>query len=210
MKSRLALLLPLLLSACGGSSDILMSGYIDVPEPGGKIQKVHMACQHVYDPDSRTISITGVTLPVTSVVKPQLGGISMTSTAPAVTDEIRALDLQQIALCESLILAPDQASIRQAFKDYIGVGGYLTEQIRTLNSSTTPEQYQNAVSDVLSKPATVAPSTATAVQDVTAANSAVASLQAPPLKTFPTEPSLTTPPAGSSASAALERSPSGS
>jgi hypothetical protein len=198
MKRRGVLLVLMCMSGCG-SADVLMSGYIDVSEPGGAIQKVHLACRRVYDPNSSTISITGVTLPLTSVIKPQLGGLSMTSNAAAVTDEIRELDLQQIALCESLILTPDQATIRQAFKDYIGVDGYLSEQIRTLNSSTTPAQYQNAVTDVLSKPASVAPSTETTVQAVAATNGAVASLQAPPLKTFPTQPSLLAPPAAAPA-----------
>jgi hypothetical protein len=200
MRNWSVLLVLLGLSACG-STDVMMSGYIEVPEPGGTIQKVHLACRRVYNPDSRTIDITGVTLPLTSVVKPQLGGLSLTSNAAAVTDEIRELDLQQIALCESLILTPDQATIRQAFKDYIGVGGYLSEQIRTLNSSTTPEQYQNAVTDVLSKPATVAPSTATIVQVAAATNGTVAGLQAPPLQTFPSQPSLLEPPAAVSVSA---------
>jgi hypothetical protein len=209
MKHRGILLVLLGLSACS-SSDVMMSGYVDVPEPGGSIQKVHLACRRVYDPDSSTINITGVTLPLTSVVKPQLGGLSMSSNAAAVTDEIRELDLQQIALCESLILTPDQTTIRQAFKDYIGVDGYLTDQIRTLNSSTTPAQYQTAVTDVLSKPATVAPSTATTIQTVTASNGTVASLQAPPLKTFPTQPSLLDPPAAASVAAASAPSSPGS
>ncbi len=187
---RFALSLLLLLCAC--DPDVLMRGYVEVAEPGGGMQKVHMVCRRIYDPDSHTLSLTGVTLPVDSVIKPQLGGLSMGDTAQAVTDQIRGIDLQQIALCESIILDPTQADIRQAFKDYIGVNGYLTEQIRTLNSSTTPEQYQDAAEALIRTPATVAPSTATAVQDAASISHTVARLQAPPLQTFPVQPTLST------------------
>ncbi len=187
---RLVLPLLLLLSAC--DPDVLMRGYVEVTEPGGGMQRVHMVCRRIYDPDSRTLTVTGVTLPVLSVVKPQLGGVSLDATAQAVTDQIRGIDLQQIALCESIILDPSQADIRQAFKDYIGVDGYLTEQIRTLNSATTPEQYQDAAETLIRTPATVAPSTAAAVQDAASSSSTVARLQAPPLQTFPVQPTLST------------------
>ena len=182
------LLALLLLSAC--DPDVLMRGYVDVTEPDGQIQKVHMICRRIYDPASSSLSITGVTLPITSVIKPQIGGISLSSSAAAVTDQIRGLDLQQIALCESIILEPAQADLRQAFKDYIGIDGYLTEQIRTLNSSTTAQQYQDAANDLMAKPAIVAPSTALAVQNAAATNTAVAGLQAPPLGTFANQPTL--------------------
>ena len=187
---RLALSLLLLLSAC--DSDVLMRGYVEVAEPGGGMQKVHMVCRRIYDPDSHTLTLTGVTLPIDSVIKPQLGGLSMGTTTQEVTDQIRGIDLQQIALCESIILDPAQADIRQAFKDYIGVDGYLTEQIRTLNSSTTPEQYQDAADALIRTPATVAPSTAAAVQDAASSSDTVARLQAPPLQTFPVQPTLST------------------
>jgi len=183
-----ALLFLLLLCSC--DPDVLMRGYVDVAEPGGAVQKVRMECRRIYDPDSHTLDITGVTLPVTAVVKPQIGGISLGSTAAAVTDQIRGMDLQQIALCESIILDPAQADVRQAFKDYIGVDGYLTGQIRTLNSSTTVRQYQDAVADLISKPAIVAPSTAVAVLDSAATNAIIAGLQAPPLGTFRIQPEL--------------------
>ena len=185
---RMALSLLLLLGAC--DPDVLMRGYVDVAEPGGGVQKVHMVCRRIYDPDSHTLTLTGVTLPVDTVVKPQLGALSMGATAQAVTDQIRGIDLQQIALCESIILDPAQPDIRQAFKDYIGVNGYLTEQIRTLNSSTTPEQYQDAAETLIRTPATVAPSTAAAVQDAASGGGTVARLQAPPLHTFPAQPAL--------------------
>ena len=184
----LSLLPLLLLGAC--DQDVLMRGYVEVAEPGGGMQKVHMVCRRIYDPDSHTLTLTGVTLPVDSVIKPQLGGLSMGATAQAVSDQIRGIDLQQIALCESIILDPAQPDIRQAFKDYIGVDGYLTEQIRTLNSSTTPEQYQDAAETLIRTPATVAPSTAAAVQDAASSSSSVARLQAPPLQTFPVQPAL--------------------
>jgi hypothetical protein len=185
---RAALPLLLLLSAC--DPNVLMRGYVDVPEPDGQVQKVHMVCRRIYDSASSSLSITGVTLPLTSVIKPQIGGISMVSTTAAGTDQIRGMDLQQIALCESIILDPVQAHLRQAFKDYIGIDGYLTQQIRVLNSSTTPQQYQNAADELIAQPAVVAPSTAVAVQSIALAHGAVASLQAPPLQTFPKQPSL--------------------
>ena len=185
---RLVLSLLLLLPAC--DPDVLMRGYVEVAEPGGGMQKVQMVCRRIYDTDSRTLTLTGVTLPIDSVIKPQLGGLSMDATAQAVTDQIRGIDLQQIALCESIILDPAQADIRQAFKDYIGVNGYLTEQIRTLNSSTTPEQYEEAAQALIRTPATVAPTTAAAGEGAAAGGGAVARLQAPPLQTFPVQPTL--------------------
>jgi hypothetical protein len=181
------------LSACGGA--VIMKGYVNVPEPGGQIQKVQVTCRPIYNTNTQTFDLTGLSLPVTSVIKPSIAGISTGITPSAVSDQLHGLDLQQIAICESLILDPNQSDMRQTLKDYVGVTGYLTLQIRTLTSSTSAAQYQIAANNLSTKPATVAPSTAGEVNKTPTVGASNQPLSAPPLQTFPAQPSLTAPPA---------------
>jgi hypothetical protein len=185
-----------LLSACGNPS--IMHGYVGVLEPGGNIEKVQITCRPIYNINTQTLNITGLSLPITSVIKPSIGGISTGITPSAVSDQLHGLDLQQIAICESLLLDPNQADIRQTLKDYVGITGYLTQQIRTLNSSTSVPQYQAAANNLANKPAVVAPSTADELRKTPAVDASHQPLPAPTLQTFPTQPSLTEPPASTS------------
>lgn len=172
-----------------------MQGYVEVKEPDGTIQRVNLTCRTIYDTTQNTFNLTGVTLPITSVIKPQIGGVSTGINPQTVSDQLHGLDLQQLAICESLILLPQQSDIAQTFKDYIGASGYLTQQIRTLNSSTSVTQYQQAANNLANNPsATVAKTTADAVAQAQNQAPANAKVSAPSPAVFPTQPSLNAPP----------------
>ena len=179
---RIGTLLLLCVAAC--DPNVVMRGYVDVPEPGGAVQKVSLVCRELYNPRSETFSVSGITLPFGAVIKPQVGGVSFTSTTQVVSDRIRGMDLQQLAICEALILLPSQPDLEQTLKDYVGIDGYLSQQIATLSSSTSASQYQSSIGLLAGMPATVAASTILAVQVAAARAPSLAPGQALPLQTF--------------------------
>lgn len=189
MRTPIALLFLLLLTACDDTA--VTKGYVEVVEPNGQIQKVNLSCRTIYDTDQKTLSITGVTLPITSVIKPEIGGVSTGINPQILSDQLHGLDLQQLAMCQSLLLLPQQADIRQTIKDYIGASGNLTQQIRTLNSSTSVAQYQQTANNLANNAtATVAKTTA----DAMTTPQVQAKVIAPQPAVFPTQPSLSEPP----------------
>ncbi len=179
---RICVVLLLCLAAC--DSNVVMRGYVDVPEPGGALQQVRLVCRELYNPRSETFSISGITLPFGAVIKAQVGGVSFTDTTQAISDRIRGMDLQQVAICETLILLPSQPDLEQTLKDYVGIDGYLSQEIATLSSSTSASQYQGSIALLSGTPATVAPSTVTAVESALGQASGLPPAQALPLRSF--------------------------
>ena len=181
-RSRLCVLSLLCLAAC--DPGVVMRGYVDVPEPGGGMQQVGLVCRELYSPRSETFSISGITLPFGAVIKAQVGGVSFADTTQAVSDRIEGMDLQQIAICEALILLPSQPDLEQTLKDYVGLDGYLAQEIATLNSSTSPSQYRGTIAILAATPATVAPSTLAVVRSAVARAGTLPPQQALPLRDF--------------------------
>ncbi len=161
-----------------------MRGYVDVPEPGGAVQQVRLVCRELDNPRSDTFSISGITLPFGAVIKAQVGGVSFTDTTQAISDRIRGLDLQQLAICEALILLPSQPDLEQTLKDYVGIDGYLSQEIATLSSSTSASQYRGSIALLSGTPATVARSTIMAVEAAAAQAPGLPPGQALPLRSF--------------------------
>ena len=174
------------LAAC--DPGVVMRGYVAVPEPGGGVQQVGLVCRRLYSPRSQTFSISGITLPFGAVIKAQVGGVSFTDTTQAVSGRIEGMDLQQIAICEALILLPSQPDIEQTLKDYIGLDGYLAQEIATLSSSTSASQYRGSIAILAATPATVAPSTLAVVQDALAHAGGLPPRQVLPLRAFGSVP----------------------
>nr|WP_321984648.1 hypothetical protein [uncultured Lichenicoccus sp.] len=180
--TRIAAILLLCLAAC--DPNVVMRGYVDVPEPGGAVQKVRLVCRQLYDPRSDTFSLSGITLPFGAVVKAQVGGVSFSDSTQAISDRIRGLDLQQLAICEALILLPSQPDLEQTLKDYVGIDGYLSQEIATLSSSTSASQYQGSITLLSGTPATVAATTVTAVEGAAAQAPGLPAGEALPLQSF--------------------------
>lgn len=155
-------------------------GVIDVRQPGTKrIEKIHITCGPMFNTDTKEFNVTGISIPVTSVIKPEIGGISTKTTAQNAFEKIMAMDLQQAEICVALLITSDEQARLQILKDYIGIGGQLTSLIRSLSDATTAQQYEATARNA--QPPKVAPTTASAASNAKKSNPDLAKLNIPPV-----------------------------
>jgi hypothetical protein len=193
----------LLLTSCSVPSkqQARMEGDVVIAHPDGPPTTVHVSCSPVIDYQANTVNVTGVQVPITSVIKPQVGGVTTGVSYRQATDAIAYLDYNQFLYCEALLLAASAQDRKQVFDDYVKATGDLTTAIRALETSSSPQQYQqnaNQAAQDAAKPPS--PVTTTAVNELksktgiaapvptAAAPAAAPIVPAPATPTIPTAP----------------------
>jgi hypothetical protein len=136
----------LLIGLTGCPNNPVMEGTVVITHPDSPPTTVHVTCNHLIDYQSGAANLTALQVPITSVIKPQIGGFAIgENVLRNASDAIGYLDYNQLMYCEALLLSATSQERDQVLNDYRKANGDLATILRALQTASTQQQYQNTV-----------------------------------------------------------------